>query len=72
MKVNYEPEANIISFELGGGDISYAKEVTGTIVHFTENHKPVLIEILQASSFLTKMTKLRKRGPAVSTAPTTS
>ena len=65
MQVNYEPEANIISFEVGSGTISFAKEMNGTIIHFTAGNKPILIEILQAGNFLTKISKLKKAGQAV-------
>ncbi|OGZ41539.1 MAG: hypothetical protein A3C80_03570 [Candidatus Ryanbacteria bacterium RIFCSPHIGHO2_02_FULL_45_43] len=73
MHVEYDSEANILSFELGGGDITYAKEYSGTIIHFTEGNKPVLIEVLQASHFISKLGKLKKRGVVISPAssPTT-
>lgn len=43
-----------------------AKEIGNIIVHFTKGNVPVLIEILEASKFLTKAKNLvEKNGPAI-------
>lgn len=53
-KISYEPEADVLSWEIAGSPIDYAKEIGNIVVHFTKNNVPVLIEILEASRFLAK------------------
>lgn len=59
--LKYEPEADVLSYKLSGSPIDYAKEVGNVIVHFTKDHIPVLVEILEASSFLEKSFSLVER-----------
>ena len=59
-KISYEPEADVLMWEITGKSIDYAKEIGGVVVHFTKNNMPVLIEILEASKFLTKAKTLVK------------
>ncbi len=56
----YDPEANIISWELSGGKISHAWEFNNFIIHLSPSNKPILIEILNASRFIGQMEKLKK------------
>ena len=51
-KISYEPEADVLSWEMNKSQIDYASEVGNMVVHFTKNNKPVLIELLDASKFL--------------------
>lgn len=52
-KVSYEPEADVLTWEMSRtAPIVSAKEIGNVIVHFAEHNVPVLIEILNASSFL--------------------
>lgn len=51
-KILYEPEADVLTWQLNQQDIDYASEVGNVIVHFTKDHKPVLLEFLDASKFL--------------------
>lgn len=53
-KISYEPEADVLSWEISGNPIDYAKEIGNIVVHFTKNNVPVLVEILEASRFLAK------------------
>lgn len=53
-KISYEPEADILLWEIADKPIDYAKEIGNIVVHFTKNNVPVLIEILEASKFLAK------------------
>ena len=70
MQVHYDAEANIISLDIVAGDIAYAKEVNGVVIHFTQSHVPVLIEILEASNFLKKLATIKKSaGSAIEPAP---
>ena len=57
-KINYEPEADVLSIESSPAPIDYAKEVGNVVVHFTRNNQPVLLEILEASKFLDKSKNL--------------
>ena len=46
----YEPEADILSWEIGReAAIDSAREVGNVIIHVTAHNLPVLIEILNAS-----------------------
>lgn len=53
-KISYEPEADILMWEITDKPIDFAKEIGNVVVHFTKNNIPVLIEILEASKFLAK------------------
>ena len=59
-KISYEPEANVLMWEITNKLIDYAKEIGDVVVHFTKNNMPVLIEILEASRFLAKVKNLVK------------
>lgn len=52
-KISYEPEADVLTWEISpDAPIDSAREVGNIVVHFTKNNVPVLIEILEASSFI--------------------
>jgi len=57
MKIKYDREEDILTVETAPGKIDYAEEMGPFIVHFTKNDKPVVIEILDASDFLSMATK---------------
>ena len=65
-KINfsYEPEADVISWELSSKPISDAKEVDNMVVHFSDDNTPVLVEILEASKFLTRANNVREHALA--------
>ncbi|MHA1835651.1 MAG: DUF2283 domain-containing protein [Candidatus Odinarchaeia archaeon] len=58
MKIKYDSEVDILTVEVSNAKIDYAEEVGGIIVHFTKEGKPVVLEILDASDFLSKSTKI--------------
>ena len=58
VKISYEPEADVLMWEITNKPINFAKEVGNVIVHFTKNNMPVLIEVLEASKFLAKAKSL--------------
>ncbi len=60
-KINYEPEADVLSYEITNQPIDYAKEIGNIVVHFTKNNIPVLIEILEATRFLKNAEKLTSK-----------
>lgn len=53
-KISYEPEADVLMWEITDRPIDYAKEIGNIVVHFTKNNIPVLVEILEASKFLAR------------------
>ncbi|MCK4554138.1 DUF2283 domain-containing protein [Candidatus Parcubacteria bacterium] len=55
----YDPEANIISWELAKAPISHAHEFGSFIIHLSGANKPILIEILDASKFIGQFDKLK-------------
>ncbi len=64
-KISYEPEADVLTWEINqNAPIESAREMGNMVVHFTQNNVPVLVEILEASSFLKQAEDAfsRKRG----------
>jgi len=57
-KISYEPEADVLMWEIVDKPIDFAKEIGNVVVHFTKNNLPVLIEILEASKFLARAKNL--------------
>jgi len=60
-KISYEPEADVLMWEITSKPIDFAKEIGSVVVHFTKNNMPVLIEILEASKFLSIAKNLVKK-----------
>ncbi len=60
-KISYETEADVLMWEITDESIDFAKEIGNVVVHFTKNNTPVLIEILEASKFLTKVKNLVRK-----------
>lgn len=58
VKISYEPEADVLMWEVSNKPINSAKEIGNIVIHFTKNNIPVLIEVLEASRFLTKVKHL--------------
>jgi uncharacterized protein YuzE len=49
-KIKYDEEADILTIIVSEeGKLPHAEEVGDIIVHFDENNKPLLIEVLRAS-----------------------
>jgi hypothetical protein len=68
MKISYNREDDVMMLELSTDRIDFAEEMGPIIVHFSKAHKPVLLEILDASEFIaaaTKSTMRLKDGEAV-------
>lgn len=57
-KISYDPDADVLSWEINDKPIAYAREMGSVIVHFSGGHVPVLIEVLEAGKFLAKSKKL--------------
>ncbi|MEM2873629.1 MAG: DUF2283 domain-containing protein [Nitrososphaerales archaeon] len=65
MKVKYDREEDILVYEISDEKIDYAEEMGPVIVHFTKDSKPVMLEILDASEFLTQVMKVAIRSKGV-------
>jgi len=57
--MQYDNEANLISWEITGGKIDHAREFGNFIIHFSSAGKPILVEILDASKFVGQFDKLK-------------
>ena len=56
--MTYEPEADVLAWEITGQPVDYAEEVGNVVIHFSKKNRPVLMEILEASKFLSTAKKL--------------
>jgi len=61
MKIKYSRDEDILIIELSGEGIDYAEEAGPIIIHFTKDGKPVMLEILDASEFMAKVSKIAMR-----------
>lgn len=61
MKISYNRESDILMLEISNEPIDHAEETGPVIVHFTKEDKPVLLEVLDASEFLSAVTKIGMR-----------
>lgn len=68
LKLSYEPEADVLTYEITNQPIDYAKEIGNVVVHFTKNNIPVLIEILEATKFVKKVENLTVKTSRISLA----
>jgi uncharacterized protein YuzE len=57
MRISYDRNEDILMLDLSPGVVDYAEETGQIIVHFTKEGKPVLLEILDASNFITAVAK---------------
>jgi len=60
--MQYDLEANLISWEITKDPIDHAVELGNFIIHLSKARKPVLIEILNASKFIGQMDKVKLDG----------
>ena len=56
LHMTYDPQVDVLLVELSKRPIDYAEEMGSVVVHFTKNQKPVALEILDASQFVTQAT----------------
>ena len=63
MNVEYDREEDILTIEISrAGKIDHAEQAGSFIAHFNPEGKLVLLEILDASEFLTSLIKVSLRG----------
>ncbi|MFH1744744.1 MAG: DUF2283 domain-containing protein [bacterium] len=55
----YDPESNILSWEVSQGKINHAREIGNFIFHLSDAGQPVLIEVLDASKFIGQFDKIK-------------
>lgn len=60
--MHYDPESNILSWELAKGKIKQTKEFGNFLIHLGANNKPILIEVLDASRFKGQSIKIPGEG----------
>lgn len=58
MKFKYNKEDDVLMIELNKKKIDYAEQSRNLIVHFSPKRELVLLEILDASSFLSSAAKV--------------
>ena len=61
MRFKYSKEADILFVILTDGKIDYVEQAGPIKIHFTHDKKPILIEILGATEFLTKALNFTKK-----------
>lgn len=69
MKVQYNREDDVLTIHLSEGAIDHAEETEGVIVHFSPDDRPVLLEVLDASEFLSRLTKITATAEAGKVVP---
>ncbi len=61
MRIRYDRDEDILTFEVSQHQIDHAEEIGSMIVHFSEQGKPVLLEILDASEFIAEAARAMAR-----------
>lgn len=56
LRMRYDPEVDVLLIEVSKRPIDHAEELGPVIVHFAKDDKPVALEILDASEFVTQAT----------------
>ncbi|RSN74577.1 DUF2283 domain-containing protein [Candidatus Methanodesulfokora washburnensis] len=62
MRVRYSRDEDILIIELSDDKIDHAEEMESIIVHFTENNRLVMLEILDASRFIAEISSAMRAG----------
>ncbi|HLF01403.1 MAG TPA: DUF2283 domain-containing protein [Anaerolineales bacterium] len=66
MKISYDREEDILTIELDAtATIDHAEHVGSVILHLSPGDRPVLLEILRASDFLSGLVKASMRSEPV-------
>ncbi len=52
IKIQYSRDVDVLLVTLSDKKIDYAQEEGQLIIHFTKDHEPVLLEILDAKDFI--------------------
>ncbi len=66
MKISYDREEDILTIELDASAVIDHAEHTGSVIlHLSPDERPVLLEILEASEFLSGLVKATMRAEPV-------
>jgi uncharacterized protein YuzE len=66
MKISYDREEDILTIELDAtATIDHAEHVGAVILHLSADDRPVLLEVLRASEFLSSLVKASMRSEPV-------
>ncbi len=58
MKISYDREEDILTIELDSSSaIDHAEHIDSIILHLSPDDRPVLLEVLRASEFLSNLVK---------------
>ena len=58
MNIRYDREEDVLMLELDPqGQIDHAEHIDSVIIHLTRSGSPVLLEILDATEFLTRVVR---------------
>jgi len=58
MKKRYDKTDDVLMIWFSKESVDYAEQTNDLIVHFSKQNKPVLLEILNASKFLTESSNM--------------
>ncbi len=58
MKLRYDKEDDVLMIWFSKKPVDYAEQAKNIIVHFSKDHKPILVEILEASQFLRRTSQV--------------
>ena len=64
MKVQFNRQDDVLLLHLSEEGIDHAEESEGVIIHFSEEDRPVLLEVLDASDLLSSLTKVAATAPS--------
>lgn len=62
MRINYDPETDIVMCQISKRRIDHAEEQGPVIVHFDREDHPVLLEIQDGSRFIGELARLALAG----------
>ena len=60
MKAKYSKDVDILTITLEEEELEYGEQVDNVIFHFDNNGTPIELEILDAKSFVNKLTEIIK------------
>ena len=71
LHMTYDPTVDVLLVEVSKRSIDHAEELGPLIVHFSKDDKPVALEILDASRFVTQATATSLSAKTRHTVPST-
>ena len=66
MKISYDREEDVLTIEVDStAPIDHAEEIGAIILHLSPDDRPVLLEVLRASEFISGLVKASMRAEPV-------